>query len=120
MQNYARRFFISKNKLLGLLDTFFGKQSERIRKLFAIEEMAWLLPPPERFQLRQPKAPPIIDILIDQITKRLAEGIVLPKSKFKKALGYFCSLIPHLKNYTQHASARLDNNPPHMRLHKSF
>ena len=43
--------------------------------------------------------------------KRLIEGIVLPRSKFKEALGYFCSLIPYLKNYTQHASARLDNNP---------
>lgn len=37
--------------------------------------------------------------------------MILPKSKFKEALGCFCSLIPYLKNYTQHASARLDNNP---------
>ena len=52
-----------------------------------------------------------IDELIDRIKKRLSAGIILPKSKFKEALGYFCSLIPYLKNYTQHASARLDNNP---------
>ena len=25
-------------------------------------------------------------------------------------MGYFCGLIPYLKNYTQHAFARLDNN----------
>ena len=25
-------------------------------------------------------------------------------------MGYFCSLIPYLKNYTQEAFARLDNN----------
>ncbi|MDR3624154.1 MAG: transposase, partial [Chlamydiales bacterium] len=30
--------------------------------------------------------------------------------KLKEALGYFCSLIPHLKNYTNHAFARMDNN----------
>ena len=49
--------------------------------------------------------------MIERVKKRLTEGIILPKSKFKEALGYFCSLIPYLKNYTQHASARLDNNP---------
>jgi transposase len=84
---------------------------EQIRQLFAIEEIGWTLPPPERLRLRQAQAVPIIDALIDRIKKRLIEGIVLPKSKFKEALGYFCSLIPYLKNYTQHASARLDNNP---------
>ncbi|MDR3623516.1 MAG: transposase domain-containing protein [Chlamydiales bacterium] len=29
---------------------------------------------------------------------------------FKEALDYFCSLIPHLKNYTNHAFARMNNN----------
>jgi transposase len=84
---------------------------EQIQQLFAIEEAAWTLPPFERLQLRQAQAVPIIDALIDRIKKRLTVGIILPKSKFKEALGYFCSLIPYLKNYTQHASARLDNNP---------
>lgn len=84
---------------------------EQIQQLFAIEEIAWTLPPLERLQLRQSQAAPIIDALIDRVKKRLTVGIILPKSKFKEALGYFCSLIPQLKNYTQHASARLDNNP---------
>ena len=84
---------------------------EQIQQLFSIEEIAWILPPIERLQLRQDRSVPIIDSLIDRIKKRLTEGIVLPKSKFKEALGYFCSLIPYLKNYTHHASARLDNNP---------
>ncbi len=84
---------------------------EQIQQLFTIEEIAWTLPPIERLQLRQIQAIPIIDALIDRIKKRLIEGVILPKSKFKEALGYFCSLIPYLKNYTQHASARLDNNP---------
>jgi transposase len=84
---------------------------EQIQQLFAIEEIAWTLHPLERVRLRQTQAVPIIDSLIDRIKKRLTEGIVLPKSKFKEALGYFCSLIPYLKNYTHHASARLDNNP---------
>jgi len=84
---------------------------EQIQQLFAIEEIAWTLPPIERVQLRQAQSVPIIDALIERIKKRLTCGIILPKSKFKEALGYFCSLIPYLKNYTQHASARLDNNP---------
>ncbi|MDE3046373.1 MAG: transposase [Verrucomicrobiota bacterium] len=49
--------------------------------------------------------------MIERVKKRLTEGKILPKSKFKEALGYFCSLIPYLKNYTEHAFARLDNNP---------
>jgi len=84
---------------------------EQISELFAIEEIAWTLSPVERLKLRQSKAVPIIDMLIERVKKRLTEGQVLPKSKLKAALGYFCSLIPYLKNYTQHPSARLDNNP---------
>ena len=84
---------------------------DQIKQLFEIEEIAWTLPPAERLKLRQSQSVPIIDSLIERIKKRLTTGIILPKSKFKEALGYFCSLIPYLKNYTEHASARLDNNP---------
>ena len=84
---------------------------EQIQELFAIEEIAWALSPDERLQLRQTRAMPIIDALIHRVKGRLTSGFILPKSKFKEALGYFCSLIPYLKNYTQHAFARLDNNP---------
>lgn len=84
---------------------------EQIKQLFEIEETAWNLPPIERLQLRQTQSVPIIDEMIKRVKHRLTHGIILPKSKFKAALGYFCSLIPHVKNYTQHASARLDNNP---------
>lgn len=84
---------------------------EQIQELFAIEEKVWTLSPAERIQLRQAQAVPIIDEMIDRVKHRLTHGIILPKSKFKAALGYFCSLIPYLKNYTQHPSARLDNNP---------
>ncbi len=84
---------------------------EEIQKLFQIEETAWTLSPEERVQLRQAESVPIIDTMIERVKKRLTEGIILPKSKFKEALGYFCSLIPHMKNYTKHPSARLDNNP---------
>ena len=82
----------------------------QIQKLFQLEEQAWLLSPEERLKIRQEQAVPIIDAMIERIKRRLIEGIVLPKSKFKEALGYFCSLIPHLKNYTLYPYARIDNN----------
>ena len=83
---------------------------ELIKDLFLLEEVAWSHLPEERLLIRQEKQVPIIDRLIELIKGRLIQGDVLPKSKFKEALGYFCSLIPHLKNYTQHPFARLDNN----------
>ncbi len=81
-----------------------------IKDLFMHEEMAWSLTPEERLRIRQESQVPIIDQLIELIKGRLIQGDVLPKSKFKEALGYFCSLIPYLKNYTEHPFARLDNN----------
>lgn len=81
-----------------------------IQDLFLLEEVAWSQLPEERLRIRQEKEIPIIDQLIELIKGRLVQGDILPKSKFKEALGYFCSLIPHLKNYTQHPFARLDNN----------
>ncbi len=78
--------------------------------LFDLEEMAWKLTPEERLEVRVLQEVPIIDELTERIKKRLVEGKILPKSKFKEALGYYCSLIPYLKNYTRHPNARLDNN----------
>jgi len=83
---------------------------EQIQTLFLLEEQAWLLSPEERLKIRQEQEAPIIDALIDRVKKRLTEGKILPKSNFKAALGYFCSLIPHLKNYTLYPYARIDNN----------
>lgn len=82
----------------------------KIRYLFLLEKVAWARTPEERLQIRQEKEVPIIDELIDKIKARLIDGKLLPKSKFREALGYFCGLIPYLKNYTKHAFARLDNN----------
>jgi len=82
----------------------------KIRYLFMLERVAWARSAEERLRIRQDKEAPIIDELIHEIKARLIDGKLLPKSKFREALGYFCGLIPHLKNYTQHANARLDNN----------
>jgi len=82
----------------------------KIRHLFMLERVAWARTPQERLQIRQEKETPIIDELIQRIKGRLIDGKLLPKSKFREALGYFCSLIPYLKNYTRHPYARLDNN----------
>jgi len=81
----------------------------KMRYLFMLERVAWARSEEERLEIRQTKEIPIIDELIAQIKSRLV-GKILPKSKLREALGYFCGLIPYLKNYTQCASARLDNN----------
>ena len=75
-----------------------------------LEKVAWARSEEERLRIRQEKEVPIIDRLIEAIKDKMINGKILPKSKFKEALGYFCGLIPYLKNYTQHAWARLDNN----------
>ena len=82
----------------------------KIRYLFMFEKVAWARSEEERLRIRQEKEIPIIDCLIAAIKERLINGKILPKSKLKEALGYFCGLIPYLKNYTQHAFARMDNN----------
>lgn len=82
----------------------------KIRYLFMLEKVAWSRSPEERLIIRREKEVPVIDELISKIKERLSDGAVLPKSKFREALGYFCSLIPYLKNYTNHPFSRLDNN----------
>lgn len=82
----------------------------KIRHLFMLEKVAWARSAEERLHIRKEKEAPLIDQLIDAIKGRLVQGKILPKSKFREALGYFCSLIPYLKNYTQYPYARIDNN----------
>lgn len=82
----------------------------KIRYLFMYEKVAWRRSSEERLRIRKEKELPIIDELIKKIKEKLTDGKVLPKSKFKEALGYFCGLIPYLKNYTEHPFARMENN----------
>ena len=82
----------------------------KIRYLFMFERVAWARSEEERLRIRQEKEIPIIDELITKIKDRMVNGKALPKSKLKTALGYFCGLIPYLKNYTKTPYARLDNN----------
>lgn len=82
----------------------------KIRYLFMLEKVAWGRSPEDRLRIRQEKEIPIIDELIQAVKNKLINGNILPKSKFREALGYFSSLIPHLKNYTSDPWARIDNN----------
>lgn len=82
----------------------------KIRYLFMFERVAWARSQEERLKIRKEKEEPIIDELIKAIKAKLVDGKILPKSKLKGALGYFCGLIPHMKNYISHPFARLDNN----------
>ena len=82
----------------------------KIKYLFMFERVAWARSEQERLRIRQEKEIPVIDELIAGIKDKLANGKILPKSKLREAIGYFCGLIPYLKNYTQHAWAHLDNN----------
>jgi len=89
---------------------FRNKVLRKIKYLFMFERVAWNRSEEWRLKIRQEKEIPIIDELIDLVKSMLITGDALPRSKFKEALGYFYSLIPYLKNYTQHAYARMDNN----------
>jgi transposase len=82
----------------------------QIRYLFMLERVALARSEEERLHIRKEKEEPIIQRLIEAVKDKLANGKILPKSKFKEALGYFSGLIPHLKNYINHPWARLDNN----------
>ena len=82
----------------------------KIRHLFMLERVAWARSPEQRLKIRQEKEIPIIDELIEKIKGKLIDGKILPKSKLREAIGYFCGLIPYLKNYTTDPFARLDNN----------
>jgi transposase len=82
----------------------------KIRYLFMLERVGWARSPEERLRIRNEKEVPIIDELTEKIKARLIDGKILPKSKLKEAMGYFCGLIPYLKNYIKDAFARLDNN----------
>jgi hypothetical protein len=82
----------------------------KIRYLFMLEKVAWSRSEEERLKIRQEKEVPIIDEIIDAVKKRLLDGKLLPKSKFREALCYLMGLTAHVKNYTQHPYARLDNN----------
>jgi transposase len=101
-----RKFFEAESGDLFFRDWVLRK----IRYLFMLERVAWARSPEERLCIRQEKEVPIIDELIQGVQKRLVEGKLLPKSKFREALGYFCGLIPYLKNYTKHPFSHLDNN----------
>lgn len=101
-----RKFFDAESGDLPFRDFVLRK----IRYLFMLEKVAWARSPEERLKIRQEKQVPIIDELTAKIKERLIDRKILTKSKFREALGYFCGLIPYLKNYTQHAFARLDNN----------
>ena len=101
-----RKFFEAENGNPKFRDWIL----DRIRDLFKIDKEALKKPPDERLRIRQEEQIPIIDEMISAVKHELVNGNHLPKSKFRKALGYFCSLVPYLKNYTLHADARLDNN----------
>jgi len=82
----------------------------KINQLFRFEKVAWARTEEERLWIRKEKEILIIDELIGEIKAKLQECDFPKRSKYRKALGYFVSLIPYLKNYTFHANARMDNN----------
>jgi transposase len=82
----------------------------KIRYLFMLERVAFARSPEDRLKIRREKEVPIIEELIQKIKAKLLDNAILPKSKLRVAIGYFCGLIPYLKNYIEYPFARLDNN----------
>jgi transposase len=83
---------------------------KKIQNLYLLEKEGWALSPEERLKMRQEKAEPLIEEMIEKVKEKISEGSYLPKSKFSKALNYFAGLIPYLKNYIKSANSHIDNN----------
>lgn len=81
-----------------------------IGQLYDLERRGWESSPDERLRLRQEEAIPIIDSLLAKVKARLETGSLLPKSKFREALGYTLSLAGYLRNYCRSHEGRIDNN----------
>lgn len=105
--SHIRRKFIEAESGDPPFRNWFLRQ---IRYLFMFERIALARSEEERLRIRKEKEEPIIQKLIEAVKDKLVNGKILPKSKFREALGYFSGLIPHLKNYINHPWARLDNN----------
>jgi transposase len=83
---------------------------QKIKDLYAFEEVAWKKNPDERLKIRQEDEIPIIDELLEATKKKLADIKILPKSKLGIAIRYFLGLMDHVKNYTRYPFAHIDNN----------
>jgi transposase len=81
-----------------------------IRNLYRFERVAWSRTAAERLRIRNEKEAPIIDRMTAMVRDRMINGPLLPKSNFRKALEYFMTAEPHLRNYLSNPDARLDNN----------
>ena len=101
-----RKFFEAESGDLDFRDWIL----EKIQALYLIEQELEENPPDKWLSIRQEKGEPLIDEMIKRCKEKLYEGKVLPKSKLRLAIGYFCGLIPYMKNYFKHIDAKLDNN----------
>jgi hypothetical protein len=82
---------------------------DRIKLLYDVEKKG--KEEPDKILLfRQEQALPIIGEIVAAVEQRLRDASILPKSNLGKALSYFRGLQPYVKNYTQHASASIDNS----------
>ncbi len=104
---HIRRYFVEAQ---GGDQVFRNQVLQKIRYLYMFEKIAKKRSSEERTKIRLEKEGAIIDALIRQIQEKLLKGKHLPKSKYKKALEYFCRLTPYLKNYLFNAEAQIDNN----------
>jgi len=104
---HIRRYFIEAQ---GGDQAFRNHVLQKIRYLYMFEKIAKKRSIEERIKIRFEKEEPIIDGLIQQIQEKFLKGKHLPKSKYKKALEYFCRLTPYIKNYLFNAEAQIDNN----------
>lgn len=82
----------------------------KIKNLFRYERVAWNRSEKERLRIRREKEEAIIDQIIADAKKRLIEGPLVPRSKFRIALEYLLKASPYLKNYINNPDARLENN----------
>jgi transposase len=103
---HIRRKFVDVHRAQG--SAIAEEAIHRIACLYAIEKEARGSPPEQRTAIRQAKAKPIIDDLINWL------GVQLPaisgKSPLAGAIRYALTRLPRLKSYLDHGYLEIDNN----------
>jgi transposase len=108
---HARRKFHEANKLLPKAGQRKGSAFyalNEIQKLYGVEKALAGKPLPERQQIREEKARPVLDKFHDWLCRQQSRH--LPKSPLGRAINYCLDQWPALMRYLEQGDLAIDNN----------